>query len=165
MLNELTIAAVLKPQGVRGELKLKVYLDEGRDILGVKTLYIDGAPYEVMGGRAQGEFAYISLKGVADRNAAELFRGKEVTALREDLPALEGGRHYIADLIGCSLVAENGELLGKITSITPAKTDIYTIFNGKREITFAAADGVIKSVDVEGGKIVVNKARFKEVSL
>lgn len=165
MVDRLTVATVLKPQGIRGEVKLKVFLDSGADILPVKTLYIGGQPYEAMGGRAQGEFAYISLKGVADRNAAETLRGKEVVAMRSDLPEPPEGRHYIADLIGCRVTSESGEYLGEVTSVTPAKTDIYTVFNGKKEIVFAAAEGVVTSVDAEAGKITVNKARFKEVSL
>ncbi len=163
-MQRLPVATVLKPQGVRGEVKLKVYLDNGGDILSVAKLYIGGKEYEVMGGRAFGEFAYLSLRGIADRNAAELLRGQEVEADRADLPPLPEGRHYIADLLGCSVVYENGEKVGEVTSITPAKTDIYTVISDKKEITFAAAEGVIKSVDVEGGKIIVDKARFKEVS-
>ena len=165
MKNQLTVATVLKPQGIRGEIKLKVFLDDGADILPVKRLYIGGTPYEVMGGRAQGEFAYISLKGVADRNAAELLRGLEVVADRDELPELPENRHYIADLLDCEVVTENGEYIGAVSSVTPAKTDIYTLATGKKEIVFAAADGVILSIDVEAKKIVVCKARFKEVSL
>ena len=165
MQNQLTVATVLKPQGIRGEVKLKVFLDNGADILAVKRLYIGGNQYEVLGGRAQGEFAYLSLKGVADRNAAELLRGLDVVADREDLPELPENRHYIADLLDCEVVTENGELIGTVTSVTPAKTDIYTLSTGKKEIVFAAEDGVIVAIDVEGKKITVNKARFKEVSL
>lgn len=165
MRKYLTVATVLKPQGIRGEIKLKVYLDNGADILAVKRVAIGGREYEVMGGRAQGEFAFVSLKGVADRNAAEELRGKEVVADRAELPALPENRYYIADLIGCEVVTDSGESVGKVEAVTPAKTDVYTLRADGKEIVFAAAAGVILSVEPEEGRIVVDGRRFKEVSL
>jgi 16S rRNA processing protein RimM len=115
--------------------------------------------------RPSGDCAYIVLKGVADRNAAELLRGKDIDALREDMPALPEGRYYIADLNGCEVVTEDGKLLGKVAYVTPARTDIYTLNTPDGEVSFAAVDGVILDVDVENKKITVNYLRFKEVSV
>lgn len=161
----LNVATVLKPQGIRGEVKVKVYLDDAEDLKGFKTLYIGGEEYTVLSVRASGEVAYLALKGVADRNAAELLRGKEVEALREDCPELPDGTYYIADLLGCAVVYENGENVGDIVAVTPARTDIYTLQTPKGEVSFAAAEGVILEIDVEKKKITVNKKRFKEVSV
>ena len=161
----LTIATVLKPQGIRGEIKVKALTDSAEDLKAFKAVLIDGVEYSVFSVRAQGDIAYLTLKGVADRNAAELLRGKDVTADRENAPALPEGRYYIVDLIGCRVENERGDFLGEVTGVTPAKTDIYTLSKDGKEITFAAADGVISDIDVDGAKIVVNGKRFKEVSL
>ena len=163
--DKLTVAVVLKPQGIRGEIKVKALCDSAEDLLGLKRAYIDGAEYSVMGVRGQGDFAYLSLRGVFDRNAAELLRGKEVEALRSDMPELPEGTYYIADLTGCTVVTEQGEVIGEVASVTPARTDIYTLCTPFGEVSFAAASGVIESVDVENKKITVNKKRFKEVSV
>lgn len=163
--NKLTVATVLKPQGIRGEVKVKAFLDSAEDLKELKKLEIGGAEYAVLSVRAQGEFAYLTLRGVADRNAAELLRGKDIIIDREDAPALPEGRYYIADLLGCEVFTERGEKIGEVTEVTPAKTDVYTLSNGAKNIVFAAADGVITEVDVAAKKIVVNGKRFKEVSL
>lgn len=165
MENKLTVATILKPQGIRGEVKVKVLCDRAEDLLGLKHAYIDGTEYGVLGVRGQGEFAYLSLRGVFDRNAAELLRGKDVEADRSELPALPDGTYYIADLTGCAVVTASGESIGEVISVTPARTDIYTLLTPKGEVSFAAADGVIESVDVESKLITVNKKRFKEVSV
>lgn len=166
MINDtLTVATVLKPQGIRGEVKVRALTDSAEDLAAFKKLIIDGVEYSVLSVRAQGEFAYLMLRGIADRNAAELLRGKDVEVLRSDVPELPEGRYYIVDLIGCEVRTERGDLLGEITSVTPAKTDIYTLSKDGKEITFAAADGVITDVDLEAGKMTVNGKRFKEVSL
>ena len=163
--DKLTVAVILKPQGIRGEIKVKALCDSAEDLLGLKRVFIDGTEYSVMGARGQGDFAYLSLRGVFDRNAAELLRGKEVEALRSDMPELPEGTYYIADLTGCAVLTEQGEVIGEVTSVTPAQTDIYTLATPSGEVSFAAAEGVISSVDVENKKITVNKKRFKEVSV
>ncbi len=164
-MDYLTVATVLKPQGIRGEVKVKVYLDSAEDLKQIKQVYISGEKYAVLNVRAAGEFAYVALRGIADRNAAELLRGKEIDALREDCPPLPEGRYYIGDLTGCKVVYSTGGEAGVVTSVTPAKTDIFTLETPKGEISFAAADGVISDVDIENKIITVDKKRFKEVSV
>ena len=161
----LTVATILKPQGILGEVKVKALTDSAEDLKAFKKIFIDGEEYSVLSVRAQGDFAFLGLKGVADRNAAELLRGKDIYVLRSEIPELPEGRYYIVDLMGCEVVNERGENLGKVTSVTPAKTDIYTLEKNGKEISLAAADGVISDVDIQAKKITVNGKRFKEVSI
>lgn len=165
MTDKLNVATVLKPQGIRGELKVKVLCDDADDLKDLKRVFIDGEDFAVLSVRGQGDFAFITLKGVFDRNAAELLRGKDIDALREDLPPLPEDRFYIADLTGCKVVASSGETIGEVTSVTPARTDIYYLKTPAGEVSFAAAKGVIESVDVIKKIITVNKKRFEEVSI
>ncbi len=161
----ISVAAVLKPQGIRGEIKVKAYLDDAELLKTFKRVFVGDDGYDVLSVRAQGEFAYVALRGVADRNAAELLRGREITVPRSELPAPPQGRYYIADLTGCDVVFASGERVGKVVSVTPAKTDIYTLETPKGELSFAAADGVIESVSIEEKKITVNRKKFREVSV
>ena len=162
MSNEkITVATVLKPQGIRGEIKVKVLCDDAEVLKSFKSVLIDGEEIPVLAVRAQGDTAYIMLKGVADRNAAELLRGKNLLVARENMPKLPEGRYYIADLTGCRVVTSAGEVLGEVTDVTPARTDIYTIKTASGETSFAAAEGVIEEVDVPARIITVNKKRFK----
>ena len=163
--DKITVAIVLKPQGIRGEVKVKAMTDSAEALSAFKSVLIDEVEYSVLSVRAQGEFAYLSLKGIADRNAAELLRGKNIEVEREDMPSLPDGRYYIADLIGCTVINERGDMLGVVVDVTPAKTDIYTIEKDKKTVMFPAAEGVISEVDEGLKKITVNSKRFKEVSI
>ena len=98
--DKITVAVILKPQGIRGELKVKAMTDSADTLEAFNSVLIDGAEYSVLSLRCSGEFAYIVLKGVADRDSAELLRGREIEVYREDMPPLPEGRYYIADLIG-----------------------------------------------------------------
>ena len=161
----LTVATILKPQGIRGEVKVKVFLDDVEDLKQISKVYISGEKYAILNVRGAGDIAYIALRGVADRNAAELLRNKDIQALREDCPPLPEGRYYIGDLTDCKVITASGEEIGKVTSVTPAKTDIFTLETPKGEVSFAAAEGVILEVDIQSKLITVDKKRFKEVSV
>lgn len=78
MEERLVIAEVLKPQGIRGELKIKTYTDLPEDVKAFGTVYIEGVPYKILSFRVGSDgFAYLGLRGVPDRNAAEFLRGKK----------------------------------------------------------------------------------------
>ena len=163
MPETIVIGEILKPQGVRGEVKVKPLLDDAANMRHFKKVYIGGKEYKVLSCRADAQAAYLALSGVADRDAAELLRGKQIEALRADAPALEEGRYYIVDIVGCDVIADSGERLGQIADVIPAHTDIYVLHNGEKEGMFPAADGVILEVDTESKIITVDKKRFFEV--
>ena len=164
-MNALVVGTVLKPQGIRGEIKIKPFTDSAETFRSFKRVFLDGEEYKLLSVRTGDGFVYAALRGVPDRNAAELLRGKEVTVPREDVPVLPAGSYYIADLLGSEIVTETGERLGTLTDITQAGTDVYTMSEGGREILFPAAKGVIVNVDVENKKITVNGKRFSEVAV
>ena len=165
-MNRLLIGEVLKPQGIRGELKVKTYTDEPEDVKKFGTVYIDNVAYKILSFRVGPDgAAYMGLRGIPDRNAAELFRGKLLKGDRADAPELEEGRYYIVDIIGLSCQTETGEELGVITDISNLSSDIYTIEKAGKKILFPAVKSVIKKVDIAGGKVVVDKKIFDEIAV
>ena len=165
--NRLTIATIVKPQGIRGEVKVLTMTDAPEDLKAFDRVYIGGNCYKILKVRPQnGNCAFVTLSGIADRNAAELLRGMAVEVAREDAPELPDGTYYIADVIGCKVVDEEGKILGEVTEIIPARTDIYEVKTpeGKR-LTFPAVEGLIADVDTKKGTVIVNRARLSEVGL
>jgi 16S rRNA processing protein RimM len=165
-MNKLVIAEVLKPQGIRGELKIKTFTDYPEDVKAFKTVYIDDTPYKILSFRVGTDgAAYIGLRGIPDRNAAELFRGKLLKGERDDAPPLEEGQYYIVDIIGCTCETEDGEVLGVVKDISNFSSDIYTIEKAGKNILFPAVKGVIKRVDLSAKKIIVDKSVFDEIAV
>ncbi len=165
MVETLIVGVVLKPQGIRGELKVKPFTDSAEVFGTFKRVFLDGEEYKVLSVRAGDGAVYLSLRGVPDRNAAELLRGREVTVPRDEAPEPEEGSYYIADLLGSEVVTEEGERLGVLTDVRQAATDIYTLRTETGEILFPAAKGVVESVDISAARIVVNGKRFREVAV
>lgn len=165
-MQRLTIAEVLKPQGIRGELKIKTFTDFPEDVKSFKTVYIDDKPYKILSYRVGTDgAAYIGLRGIPDRNAAELFRGKILEGERDDAPPLEEGQYYIVDIIGLSCETEEGEVLGTVKDINLLSSDIYTIEKAGKSVLFPAVKGVIKTVDFENGRLIVDKKIFDEIAV
>ena len=165
-MERLIIGEVLKPQGIRGELKVKTFTDSPADVKEFKTVYIDDTPYKILSFRVGPDgAAYMGLRGIPDRNAAELFRGKKLEGDREDAPPLEEGRYYIVDILGLSCETESGEFLGTVKEISTLSSDIYTLEKDGKRILFPAVKGVLKKVDIENGKIIVDKAVFDEIAV
>ncbi len=166
MQERLIIGQVLKPQGIRGELKIKTFTDFPEDVKAFKTVYIDDTPYKILSFRVGTDgAAYVGLRGIPDRNAAELFRGKLLHGERDDAPPLEEGRYYIVDILGLSCESETGEVLGKVVDIQNLASDVYTIEKAGKKILFPAVQNVIKRVDFESGKLIVDKAIFDQISV
>ena len=163
-MNRLVIGEVLKPQGIRGELKVKTFTDSPEDVKKFGTVYIDGDPYKILSFRIGNDgAAYLGLRGVPDRNAAELLRGKLLEGNREDGPPLEEGQYYIVDVIGLSCETEEGEFLGTVKDIAKLSSDVYTIEKDGKSILFPAVKGVVKRVDLGKGKVTIDKAVFEEI--
>ena len=165
-MKRLIIGEVLKPQGIRGELKVKTFTDFPEDVKEFGVVYIDDVPYKILSFRVGPDgAAYMGLRGIPDRNAAELFRGKKLEGNREDAPPLEEGRHYIIDVLGLTCETEEGEVLGVVKDIVNLASDVYTLEKDGKKILFPSVNGIIVRFDIEGGKIIVNKQKFDEMAV
>ncbi len=164
-MRELVVGEVLKPQGIRGEIKVKPFTDSAETFTSFKRVFLDGEEFRILSVRTGDGFVYLGLRGVADRNAAELLRGKKLAIPREEAPALPAGSYYIADILGSEIFTDEGERLGTLKDVTNAATDVYTLDMGTRDVLFPAAKGVVLTVDLEQKRIVVSKRRFFEVAV
>ena len=165
-MERLIIGEVLKPQGIRGELKIKTYTDFPEDVKEFKRVFIDGVEYKILSFRVGPDgFAYVNLRGIPDRNTAELFRGKLLHGERSDAPELDEGQYYIVDILGLSCETQEGEVLGTVVDISNLSSDIYTIEKAGKRILFPAVKGVVVKVDLENKKLIINKSVFDEIAV
>lgn len=164
-MDKLVIGKIVKPQGIKGELKISPLVDSPDVILGLKSVYIEGKEYKIISARAA-DGVYLFLSGVADRNAAETLRGKDVLADRKELPLPEG-RWFLTDIIGSKIAFDTGDFVGIAVDVaTRGSTDIFTVkTDGGKTIMFPFLKDLIVSVDVGQKLITLKKSRFDEVAL
>ena len=111
------LAAVAGAHGVNGEVKLKLFADSAASLTLHKSVTIGGQPFALITVRDGGKTAIAHFRGITDRAAAEALRGHLVEIDRAELPALDDGEYYHADLIGLSVVAPDGNPLGIVVSV------------------------------------------------
>ena len=165
MENTFIIGEVLKPQGIKGELKIRPLTDDATRFKKLKSVIIDGDTFTVTNAKITPDSVFLSILGVNDRNTAELFRGKFLRIKREDNNCLEEGRYFIVDIIGCSIILD-GKEIAKITEVTSARTDIITAVSKENKvIRFPFLKDAVTKVDVENKIFQVDSKRFKEIAL
>lgn len=83
---------------------------------------------------------------------------KKILIRAEDLPPLEEGRFYVADLIGLPVFNEQGEQLGTFKdSLSTGSNDVYVIAvpEGK-DLLIPALKIYVKEINLAEKRIVVN---------
>lgn len=124
----LEIGVVLKPHGLRGEVKVKLHFPESDALDHVERVVLlssDGRQSErrVTSLRGTGKGVLVGFEGVVDADGAEALRGARLLVKRSDLPPLEPGEYYLADLVGC-VVEVGGDsasprVIGTVRQVRP----------------------------------------------
>ena len=115
--RRIPLAAVAGAHGIKGEVRLKLSSDSSESLARYSKLFVGSAPRKLLGVRDAGKFAIARFEGIADRTAAEGLRGSLVEIERADLPPLEEGEYYHADLIGLPCVDSDGQALGSVVAV------------------------------------------------
>jgi len=155
------IGIILKPQGIKGEVKVKsVSPDPHRFNILDEVNIIENKlrTYSIQTVRISNGFVYLKFDGINSRNDAELLRGKEIFIPENQLIDLETNEYFVHDLIGCNVQDEDGQFIGEITDIMQqSSNDIYVIRdrNGQEQLIPAIKD-VIRSVDISKKEIVIH---------
>ena len=83
-MNKIEIGAVAKPQGIKGELKIRLFADSFDSVKNVTEVEINSVIYKVENFRAiNADEAILKVKGIDDRNFVETLRRCEVYARRD----------------------------------------------------------------------------------
>ena len=170
MNDYLMIGTVLKPQGVRGECKLRSYAAEidlfhRWHILYRKTGLVF-EPVSVRVARIRDGFVYAFLDGSASTEEAEAFRGTDLYVDRANAAPAEDGAVLIADLIGCEARDENDAVIGTLTDVLQYGTvDTWVFKTDNGTLMAPALKTVFPEVDAENKTIRVVREKLEEVSV
>lgn len=155
----LAVGRVLRPHGVRGELLLETLTDFPEHLDEVETVYLGKAaePHPLSGVRMHRDQLLIRLADCPDREAAEAFRGQLVQIRVEAVAPPPPGRYYQYQLIGLSVITDEGEPLGEVVEvIETGSNDVYVVRGAAGEVLLPALRSVIQNIDLESRRVVVH---------
>lgn len=163
-MDTIEIGRILKPQGIKGEVKvLPITFDVNR-FKGLKSLLIDDEEYSVKSVKIREDGVYISFEGIGDRNDAEGLRNKYLCVTKDQAVELPKDCWFIADLLGCKVWDDAGLELGTVSDVLQnGCADVYCLDGGK--VMFPALKNLLKSVDTDTKRIVVDSAVLNEVAV
>ncbi len=156
----LLVGAVTGPHGVRGQVRVKSFTQDPdqlvaygplTDATGTKTFSM------IITGESKGQFL-AKLSGVNDRNTAEAARGLQLFISRDALPETDEDEFYHADLLGLKAVLPDQTPLGTVRHVQNfGAGDLLEVDleDGGTEL-YPFTLGVVPSVDIAGGKVVID---------
>ena len=150
-----TVGRIAAARGLRGELRIEPLTDFPERFAPGARLWLDGGWRCVESSRFQGRSVYLKLEGIDDRTAAERLRGHELQLPRAQ-PLDADDVFYQHDIVGLRVETAERELLGKVESIfSTGANDVYVVRGERGELLLPAVEDVIKQVDINGGRVVV----------
>jgi len=155
-LEYITIGQVLAPWGLEGKLKVEVITDFPHRLAPRSQFYVDRQPMTIAGTSWHKGKAIIKLEGIDSVEQAEKLRGKTLEIHHRQLETLPEGQYYHFQLIGLEVWTTEGKRLGKVIRVLSAPSnDNYVVGGEKGEILIPAIEDVVKSVDLESGRITI----------
>ena len=145
---------IVNTHGVAGEVKIEVWLDSPQLLRRCGRVFLDGEEKKLLSGKVQKSFLIAKLEGVEDLNAAMRLKGRTVQIAREDA-RLPRGAYFIQDILGASVVDEQGKEIGKLVDVLERPASNIYVVQGETEHLIPAVPAFILNTDAENGVITV----------
>ena len=155
------IGEIIKPHGIKGELKILLYNEESRSLKIDKFVYIeddnDLSKYKIEKINYSFKKNRIKFFEINSKGSAEYFRGRIIKISRSELPELDNDEYYLCDLIDFTVVDEKHNKYGTVQDVLhlPAN-DVLSVLFRKEEYLIPMISDVLVKVDTKLKLIVIN---------
>ena len=158
--NSICVGHIVGVQGVKGWVKVFSDTSPRENILKYRPWQIETAE-QIMNvdvkGRLQGKNVIAQIDGVENREMASELIGSKIYITAEQLPILEKGEYYWADLIGMKVESIESEPLGTVEAMMETGANDVLVLQGDRErlIPFVI-DEIVREVDLVNKRVIVD---------
>lgn len=154
------IGRILKPQGIRGEVKVDPVSSQPERFRQLKSVLVGDEikkTYTIESIRVYKRFALIKFNEVDSRDRAEELRGKDIYVTKGYLLSPEPGEYFIHDLIGCSVSTPTEQNIATVTDVIQGSGNDVLVLNDKsgREILVPVVQDAIQKVEIETKSIII----------
>jgi len=158
------VGTIVNTHGIRGEVRViskTDFADERYKIGNTLYIFMDNAPQpievKVKSHRVHKSFDLSSFEGYDNINLVEKLKGGVLKVPESQLSKLGEGEFYFHEIIGCTVITEDGETIGEVKEIlTPGANDVWVVKrkNGKEALIPYITDVVI-DVNVNEKQITI----------
>jgi len=156
------IGKIQATHGIRGQLRVIPFAGDASSISNLEKVALKSPAGEleefpVVSAKAHGKRVLLTLKPFDNINQVLHLVGREIYAERGALPELPEDEFYWTDLIGLTVVSEDGDTLGELVEIIETgANDVYVVRKDGREVLIPALADVVLAVDLAGGRMTVS---------
>jgi len=160
-MHAVALGRIGAPHGVRGWVRVQSWTRPPAAILEFDRWLVgspeDPVAYSVAEVAQTAKALLARLEGVHDRDRAVGLRHATVAVERGELPELDTGEWYWADLEGLRVETTDGVALGRIDHLLETGANDVLVVRGDRErlIPWETED-VVRAVEPEHGRLVVD---------
>jgi 16S rRNA processing protein RimM len=155
----LVIGRILKPHGVRGEVRVDILTELPERFNWLDEVYVGGQNpllRKIEAIRFHKSWVLLKLEGCDDRDSAALLRSQLVQVPEDEGLPLEEGEYFLHQLIGLQVHEDDGGHLGVISEVIETKANNVFVVKGPHgEILLPDINEVILDIDFEAGMVTV----------
>ncbi len=158
----LRVGIIANTHGIRGEVKVFPTTDDINRFKDLKHVILDTGKEKkdltITGVKYSKQTVILKFKEFDNINDIERFKGCDLLVTRENAVPLDENEFFIADLIGCKVLTEEGGELGSLSDvITTGANDVYVVETKQgQEILLPYIEDCIKSIDIENKTIIAH---------
>jgi 16S rRNA processing protein RimM len=155
--------------GVKGLLRFRPYGPVGSPLPTDRPLYLtpvpragehpdpkSARPLSLSEAHAHGNVLLVRVPGIDSIEAATPLVGQALAIAEEHLPAVAPGEFYVFQLAGLDVVTNQGARIGTIDgSFSTGANEVLVVRDGGREYLIPVIADVVRSIDVPGGRVVI----------
>lgn len=156
------VGKVLKPRGLKGEVKVEVVTSFPEHFRELKTIIVEknGQQQEhtINLVKQANRSIVLKLKDVNSIEQAEQLRNAELFIKQDQLTELEQDEYYIHDLIGLDVYDEQDNRIGELIDVESyTSNDVYKVKGADgKEYLIPATLEIIKKVSVSDKRMVIH---------
>ena len=159
-LETIKIGRIVNAHGIRGEVRVQPWADSPDFLCQFKTLYVDSShwPIQVERARVHKNMVILKFDGVDTMNEVEGWRQKDLLITRDQAVPLQEDEFFITDLIGLTVVTDEGDTLGTLTDVMETgANDVYCVKTPEgKELLLPAIHDCILDVDLDKEEMLVH---------
>ena len=159
----LIVGQMLKPHGVRGEMRTAVHTQLPERFTWLEEVYVgrdpdddDPQPVPVEGVRFHKGNVLIKLGGYDSRDEVEALRSLWLMVPVAEAIPLEENEVYFYQLEGLEVYTDQGEYLGRLTEVMETgANEVFIIQGPGGEVLLPNTEEVVQGVDLEANRMTI----------
>ena len=158
----LRVGVITSAHGIKGEVKVFPTTDDAKRFKELKKVILDTGkeyiPMEIEHVKFFKNMVILKFKGYDNINEIEKYKSRDLLITRDQAVDLEPDEYFITDLIGLTVVSDQGAELGTLKDVLETgANDVYVVaMKDGKELMLPAIGDCILNVDLEQRRMEVH---------